>query len=122
MFSNGLISREEDLHYDFSCLLYCLLNSKLFEDRVREIVADAVDIEKEFFCDALPCALVRMNTDLISQYIEFVANRLLRALNYSKMYDALNPFDLMELVFLEGKTNFFKKRVGTSSVQCHEKR
>ncbi|KAG0496599.1 hypothetical protein HPP92_001290 [Vanilla planifolia] len=111
-FSNELISRDEGLHCDFACLLYSLLNAKLSEERVREIVADAVDIEKEFVCDALPCALVGMNADLMSQYIEFVADRLLGALNYSKMYDASNPFDWMELISLQGKTNFFEKRVG----------
>ncbi|KAG0455435.1 hypothetical protein HPP92_024727 [Vanilla planifolia] len=85
---NELISRDEGLHCDFACLLYSLLNAKLSEERVREIVADAVDIEKEFICDALPCALVGMNADLMSQYIEFVADRLLGALNYSKMCEA----------------------------------
>ncbi|KAG0456653.1 hypothetical protein HPP92_024441 [Vanilla planifolia] len=111
-FSNELISRDEGLHCDFACLLYSLLNAKLSEERVREIVADAVDIEKEFVCDALACALVGMNADLMSRYIEFVADRLLGALNYSKMYEASNPFDWMELISLQGKTNFFEKRVG----------
>ncbi|KAG0456656.1 hypothetical protein HPP92_024444 [Vanilla planifolia] len=111
MFSNKLISRDEGLHYDFACLLYSLINAKLSEERVREIVADAVNIEKEFVCDALPCALVGMNTDLMSPYIEFVADRLLGALNKSKMYNASNPFDWMELNSLQGKTNFFEKRV-----------
>ncbi|KAH0435251.1 hypothetical protein IEQ34_021438 [Dendrobium chrysotoxum] len=111
-FSNELISRDEGLHCDFACLLYSLLNNKLSEDRVREIVSDAVDIEREFVCDALPCALVGMNADLMSQYIDFVADRLLGALGYGKMYDASNPFDWMELISLQGKTNFFEKRVG----------
>ncbi|KAG5523103.1 hypothetical protein RHGRI_035043 [Rhododendron griersonianum] len=111
-FSNELISRDEGLHCDFACLLYELLNNKLSEERVRGIVADAVEIEREFVCDALPCALVGMNGDLMSEYIEFVADRLLGALGYGKMYDAKNPFDWMELISLQGKTNFFEKRVG----------
>ncbi|KAH9330875.1 hypothetical protein KI387_002983, partial [Taxus chinensis] len=111
-FSNELISRDEGLHCDFACLLYSLLNHKLSEDRVREIVCDAVDIEKEFVCDALPCDLVGMNAKLMSQYIEFVADRLLIALGYSKVYKVQNPFDWMELISLQGKTNFFEKRVG----------
>ncbi|CAL5037929.1 unnamed protein product [Urochloa decumbens] len=111
-FSNELISRDEGLHCDFACLLYDLLRSKLDEARVREIVADAVDIEREFVCDALPVALVGMNGALMSQYIEFVADRLLMALGCKKMYNATNPFDWMELISLQGKTNFFEKRVG----------
>ncbi|CAI9763135.1 unnamed protein product [Fraxinus pennsylvanica] len=111
-FSNELISRDEGLHCDFACLLYSLLRMKLSEDRVKGIVADAVDIEREFVCDALPCALVGMNGDLMSQYIEFVADRLLNALGYSKLYNVQNPFDWMELISLQGKTNFFEKRVG----------
>jgi ribonucleoside-diphosphate reductase subunit M2 len=111
-FSNELISRDEGLHCDFACLLYSLLNSKLDESRVREIVADAVDIEREVICDALPCALVGMNAGLMGQYIEFVADRLLMALGCAKMYNAANPFDWMELISLQGKTNFFEKRVG----------
>ncbi|KAK9113447.1 hypothetical protein Syun_020244 [Stephania yunnanensis] len=111
-FSNELISRDEGLHCDFACLLYGLLSQRLSEDRVRGIVADAVEIEREFVCEALPCALVGMNGDLMSQYIEFVADRLLGALGCAKMYDAGNPFDWMELISLQGKTNFFEKRVG----------
>ncbi|XP_022741554.1 ribonucleoside-diphosphate reductase small chain-like [Durio zibethinus] len=111
-FSNELISRDEGLHCDFACLLYSLLRSKLSEERVRGIVRDAVDIEREFVCDALPCALVGMNGELMSQYIEFVADRLLGALGYGKMYNVANPFDWMELISLQGKTNFFEKRVG----------
>ncbi|KXG26638.1 hypothetical protein SORBI_3006G134900 [Sorghum bicolor] len=111
-FSNELISRDEGLHCDFACLLYDLLRGKLDESRVREIVADAVDIEREFVCDALPVALVGMNGALMSQYIEFVADRLLMALGHKKMYNVANPFDWMELISLQGKTNFFEKRVG----------
>ncbi|KAM7267031.1 hypothetical protein ACFE04_009197 [Oxalis oulophora] len=111
-FSNELISRDEGLHCDFACLLYSLLKNKLSEDCVKGIVRDAVDIEREFVCDALPCALVGMNGALMSEYIEFVADRLLDALGYSKIYNAQNPFDWMELISLQGKTNFFEKRVG----------
>ncbi|KAI3713282.1 hypothetical protein L1987_71856 [Smallanthus sonchifolius] len=111
-FSNELISRDEGLHCDFACLLYGLLNTKVSEERVKSIVADAVEIEREFVCDALPCALVGMNGDLMTQYIEFVADRLLSSLGYSKLFNAQNPFDWMELISLQGKTNFFEKRVG----------
>ncbi|WOL11346.1 ribonucleoside-diphosphate reductase small chain-like [Canna indica] len=111
-FSNELISRDEGLHCDFACLLYSFLHSKLAEDRVRGIVADAVDIERGFVCDALPVALIGMNGDLMSQYIEFVADRLLGALGYNKMYGVGNPFDWMELISLQGKSNFFERRVG----------
>ncbi|KAJ4752147.1 hypothetical protein LUZ62_086552 [Rhynchospora pubera] len=111
-FSNELISRDEGLHCDFACLLYGLLNRKLSEERVRSIVMDAVEIEKEFVCDALPVALVGMNADLMSQYIEFVADRLVMALGCDKIYGVGNPFDWMELISLQGKTNFFEKRVG----------
>ncbi|KAK1281526.1 hypothetical protein QJS10_CPB22g00638 [Acorus calamus] len=111
-FSNELISRDEGLHCDFACLLYGLLNQRLSEERVRGIVAEAVDIEREFVCDALPVALVGMNGDLMCQYIEFVADRLIDALGCSKLYNVQNPFDWMELISLQGKTNFFEKRVG----------
>ncbi|XAR67894.1 Ribonucleoside-diphosphate reductase [Bertholletia excelsa] len=111
-FSNELISRDEGLHCDFACLLYELLNQKPNEERVKGIVAEAVEIEREFVCDALPCALVGMNGDLMSQYIEFVADRLLGALGCSRVYGVQNPFDWMELISLQGKTNFFEKRVG----------
>ena len=111
-FSNELISRDEGLHCDFACLLYSLLRKKLNVDRVKEIVMEAVNIEREFVCDALPVALVGMNGDLMSQYIEFVADRLVGALGYDKIYNVQNPFDWMELISLQGKTNFFEKRVG----------
>ncbi|QCD98058.1 ribonucleoside-diphosphate reductase small chain-like [Vigna unguiculata] len=111
-FSNELISRDEGLHCDFACLLYSLLRRKLTDERVKEIVREAVDIEREFVCDALPCALVGMNGELMSQYIEFVADRLLGALGCGKVYGVQNPFDWMELISLQGKTNFFEKRVG----------
>ncbi|KAL4450565.1 hypothetical protein ABPG77_000921 [Micractinium sp. CCAP 211/92] len=111
-FSNELISRDEGLHTDFACLLYNLLNNKLSQERIAEIVTEAVTIEKEFICDALPVDLIGMNGRLMSQYIEFVADRLLVALGNPKAYNASNPFDWMELISLQGKTNFFEKRVG----------
>ncbi|KAF2578589.1 hypothetical protein F2Q68_00005809 [Brassica cretica] len=95
-FSNEFISRDDGLHCDFVCLIYTLLRKNLMEERVKSIVWDAVEIEREFVCYALPCAMVGMNRDMMSQYIEFVAN----------------PFDWMELVSLQGTTNFFEKRVG----------
>ncbi len=110
-FSNELISRDEGLHCDFACLLYSMLEEKLPDTRVHEIVSNAVEIEKEFISDALPVSLIGMNADLMKQYIEFVADRLLGALGVSKVYNAKNPFDWMELISLQGKTNFFEKRV-----------
>ncbi|MBF8963341.1 ribonucleotide-diphosphate reductase subunit beta [Pontibacter sp. FD36] len=111
-FSNELISRDEGLHCDFACLLYSMLNNKLPESRVHEIIRDAVEIEQEFVTDALPVDLIGMNAKLMSQYIEFVADRLLVSLGCSKIYNAANPFDFMEMISLQGKTNFFEKRVG----------
>lgn len=111
-FSNELISRDEGLHCDFACLLYTLLNNKLSEERVHEIVCEAVEIEREFVCEALSCDLVGMNKIMMSEYIDFVADRLLVSLGYKKKYNAQNPFDFMELISLQGKTNFFEKRVG----------
>lgn len=111
-FSNELISRDEGLHTEFACLLYSMLQHKLNEERVREIVGDAVKIEKEFICEALPVSLIGMNAQLMSQYIEYVADRLLVSLKHTKMFHATNPFDFMEMISLQGKTNFFEKRVG----------
>ncbi|MCP2043067.1 ribonucleoside-diphosphate reductase small subunit [Pontibacter sp. HSC-36F09] len=111
-FSNELISRDEGLHCDFACLLYSMLNEKLPESRVHEIIRDAVEFEKEFVTDALPVDLIGMNAKLMSQYIEFVADRLLVSLGCNKIYNATNPFDFMEMISLQGKTNFFEKRVG----------
>lgn len=111
-FSNELISRDEGLHTDFACLMYSLLNNKLSTERIAEIVTNAVELEKEFICDALPVDLIGMNARLMSQYIEFVADRLLVALGNAKVYNVTNPFDWMELISLQGKTNFFEKRVG----------
>ncbi len=111
-FSNELISRDEGLHCDFACLLYTQhIKNKLPKERVRQIITDAVAIEKEFVCDALPVRLIGMNADLMSQYIEFVADRLLMELGCEKEYNATNPFDFMEMISLQGKTNFFEKRV-----------
>ncbi|HEX8545407.1 MAG TPA: ribonucleoside-diphosphate reductase small subunit [Cytophagaceae bacterium] len=111
-FSNELISRDEGLHCDFACLLYTkYIVNKLPEEKVIELIRDAVEIEKEFIIDALPVALIGMNSKLMSQYIEFVADRLLVALGCRKIYNATNPFDFMEMISLQGKTNFFEKRV-----------
>jgi len=112
-FSNELISRDEGLHCDFACLLYNNhLVNKLPVARVTQIITDAVAIEREFVTDALPVRLIGMNADLMSQYIEFVADRLLLELNCPKVYHATNPFDFMEMISLQGKTNFFEKRLG----------
>lgn len=111
-FSNELISRDEGLHCEFACLLYSMLSIKLSKEEVTEIIADAVVIEKEFVTDALPVRLIGMNADLMAQYIEFVADRWLVELGYDKLYNATNPFDFMEMISLQGKTNFFEKRVG----------
>jgi ribonucleoside-diphosphate reductase subunit M2 len=111
-FSNELISRDEGLHTDFACLLYSLLKNKLSEERIAEVVTEAVTLEKEFICEALPVDLIGMNSRLMAQYIEFVADRLLLALGNPKVYNVVNPFDWMELISLQGKTNFFEKRVG----------
>ena len=112
-FSNELISRDEGLHCDFACLLYNNhVVNKLPEERVLEIIKDAVEIEKEFVTDAIPVKLIGMNADLMCQYIEFVADRLLVALGCKKIYNSTNPFDFMEMISLQGKTNFFEKRVG----------
>lgn len=111
-FSNELISRDEGLHCDFACLLYTEhIKNKFPEEKTRKIITDAVEIEKEFILEALPVKLIGMNSDLMSQYIEFVADRLLVALGLKKHYNATNPFDFMEMISLQGKTNFFEKRV-----------
>lgn len=111
-FSNELISRDEGLHCDFACLLYNNhLVNKLSKETVREIICDAVNIEKEFVTDAIPVKLIGMNAELMCQYIEFVADRLLMELGCEKVFNAENPFDFMEMISLQGKTNFFEKRV-----------
>lgn len=111
-FSNELISRDEGLHTDFACLLFSHLNNRPSKQIVQDIITEAVAIEKEFLTDALPVALLGMNSNLMCQYIEFVADRLLVALGNSKYYNSTNPFDFMDNISLAGKTNFFEKRVG----------
>ncbi|MAO32825.1 MAG: ribonucleoside-diphosphate reductase [Crocinitomicaceae bacterium] len=112
-FSNELISRDEGLHCDFACLLYTKhLVNKLSNKEVEKIILDAVEIEKEFVTDALPVRLIGMNSDLMSQYIEFVADRLLVELGNEKVFNTSNPFDFMDMISIQGKTNFFEKRVG----------
>lgn len=111
-FSNELISRDEGLHCEFACLLYSMLENKLSEEQVHGIIRDAVSYEKEFITEALPVGLIGMNADLMSQYIEFVADRWIGELGYTKIFNASNPFDFMEMISLQGKTNFFEKRVG----------
>src|ERR1700744_1217397 len=111
-FSNELISRDEGLHCEFACLLYSMLENKLTQEQVHAIIGDAVTIEKEFITEALPVALIGMNAKLMQQYIEFVADRWVAELGYAKMFNATNPFDFMEMISLQGKTNFFEKRVG----------
>ena len=115
-FSNELISRDEGMHCDFACMLYSMLDNKLPESRVKCIIMSAVDIEREFVSDSLPVSLIGMNADLMVQYIEFVADRLLVALGCSKAYNRENPFEWMTLISLQGKTNFFEKRVGEYSI------
>jgi len=110
-FSNELISRDEGLHTDFACLLYKQCVNKLKEDMVHDVIRNAVECEKFFVCESLPCDLIGMNKTLMSQYIEFVADRLLHALGHSKIYNVENPFDWMEMISLQGKTNFFERRV-----------
>lgn len=110
-FSNELISRDEGLHCDFACMMMNRLKCKPSEQKIIQIISDAVKIEQEFLTEALPVALIGMNNHLMKQYIEFVADRLLRELNCKKIYHAENPFDFMEFISLEGKTNFFEKRV-----------
>ena len=112
-FSNELISRDEGLHCDFACLLYNEhIENKLSKDTVQKIITDAVEIEKEFITEALPVRLIGMNQDLMKQYIEFVADRLLVELGNNKVYNVTNPFDFMDMISIQGKTNFFEKRVG----------
>ncbi|MEO8885971.1 MAG: ribonucleoside-diphosphate reductase small subunit [Mucilaginibacter sp.] len=111
-FSNELISRDEGMHCEFACLLYRMLENKLSKEAATAIITDAVEIEKEFISDALPVSLIGMNAKLMGQYIEFVADRWLGELGYPKVYGASNPFDFMEMISLQGKTNFFEKRVG----------
>tara|TARA_B110000908_G_scaffold166234_1_gene217008 strand:- start:3531 stop:4520 length:990 start_codon:yes stop_codon:yes gene_type:complete len=109
--ANELISRDEASHTDFACLLYKYVNIKPSVDEIKEMFIEAVMIEKEFICESLPCSLLGMNSELMSQYIEYVADRLLCQLGYDKIWGTSNPFDFMESISLEGKTNFFEHRV-----------
>ena len=111
-FSNELISRDEGLHCDFACLMFSHLQFKPSHERVKSIIKEAVVIEQEFLTDTLPVSLIGMNCRMMCQYIEFVADRLLRELNCDNVWNSENPFDFMENISLEGKTNFFEKRVG----------
>ena len=110
-FSNELISRDEALHCEFAILLYSKLVKKIDKARIHEIIKEAVEIETEFICDALPCRLIGMNSQMMTQYIQFVADRLSVQLGYKKIYNVLNPFDWMELISLEGKTNMFERKI-----------
>eukprot|EP00920_Eleutheroschizon_duboscqi_P036996 GHVT01088688.1.p1 GENE.GHVT01088688.1~~GHVT01088688.1.p1 ORF type:complete len:221 (-),score=28.73 GHVT01088688.1:377-1039(-) len=111
-FSNELISRDEGLHTEFGCLLYSYLKHKLPAECVQEIIREAVEVERVFICESLPCDLIGMNSREMTKYIEFVADRLLSALDVPMIFHSKNPFDWMELISLQGKTNFFEKRVG----------
>jgi len=110
-FSNELISRDEGLHCEFACLLYSMLEKKLPESTIHEIIGDAVKIEQSFVCDAIPVALIGMNSAMMATYICYCADRLLAMLGYSKLYNVQNPFEWMEMISLQGKTNFFEKKV-----------
>ena len=120
-FSNELISRDEALHTEFAVLLYKKLQKKLKKSKVHEMIKEAVEIEKEFITEALPCRLIGMNSTLMCQYIEFVADRLVLQLGYEAIYNATNPFDFMEMISIEGKTNFFEKRVGEYALATKDK-
>lgn len=114
-FSNELISRDEGLHTEFAVAMYRKMIHKLSSKDVHEIVRSAVEIETEFICDSLPCSLIGMNSRDMTQYIQYVADRMCVQLGYSKVYNSTNPFDFMELISLEGKTNFFEKKVSEYS-------
>jgi len=114
-FSNELISRDEGMHTDFAVLLYSMIENKLSQSKINSIIMEAVDIEKEFITVSLPCRLIGMNHELMITYIEYVADRLLVQLGYDKLFNSKNPFDFMELISLQGKTNFFERRVGEYS-------
>tara|TARA_Y100000590_G_scaffold435228_1_gene554396 strand:+ start:488 stop:1447 length:960 start_codon:yes stop_codon:yes gene_type:complete len=120
-FSNELIARDEGMHTDLAVVLYSKLVNKLYEVEINKIIQEAVEIEKEFICTALPCRLIGMNSPLMKQYIEFVADRLLLQLGYNKIYKSANPFDFMEMISLNGKTNFFEKRVSDYSLSNKKK-
>jgi ribonucleoside-diphosphate reductase subunit M2 len=111
-FSNELISRDEALHCEFAILLYSKLEKKITKAKIHDIIKECVEIETEFICQALPCRLIGMNNELMTQYIQFVADRLCVQLGYPKIYNVVNPFGFMELISIEGKTNFFERKVG----------
>lgn len=120
-FSNELISRDEGLHTDTAVLIYTKLKNKINKKRISDIIKEAVEIEKEFICEALPCRLIGMNHILMSQYIEFVADRLSVQLGYDKIFQSANPFDFMEMCSIEGKTNFFERRVSEYALVSDKK-
>ena len=120
-FSNELISRDEALHTEFAILLYSKLQKKINKSRIHDIIKEAVEIEIEFICDALPCRLIGMNSTLMTQYIQFIADRLCLQLGYDKIYNSANPFDFMELISLESKTNFFEKQNSLYSLANKDK-
>ena len=120
-FSNELISRDEALHTEFAILLYSRLIQKLSKKKIQEIVKNAVEIEIEFICEALPCRLIGMNATLMEQYIKFVADRLIVQLGSEKIYNVENPFSFMDLISVESKTNFFEKRVSEYALATKEK-
>jgi ribonucleotide reductase beta subunit family protein with ferritin-like domain len=115
-FSNELISRDEALHTEFAVLIYQKLIKKISKSKIQEIIKEAVMIENEFICEALPCRLIGMNAPSMTQYIQFVADRLAVQLGCEKIYNVSNPFDFMELISLQSKTNFFEKRVSDYSL------
>ena len=120
-FSNELIARDEGMHTDFAVLLFNKLVNKPDDTVIYDLIKDAVRIEKEFICEALSCKLIGMNAKLMSQYIEFVADRLLVQLGFNKVWNTGNPFDFMEMISLSGKTNFFEARVGEYSLSSDTK-
>ncbi len=111
-FSNELISKDEGMHTDFACLLYSMSSNRLSDDVINEIIKEAVSIEKEFITESLPCSLIGMNAELMKQYIEFCADRILVQLGHNEIYNTQNPFSFMELISLRPKANFFECRVG----------
>ena len=115
-FSNELISRDEGMHTEFAFLLYSMIQNKLSQDEIYTIFKEAVAIEKEFIIESIPCNLIGMNVHMMSEYIEFVADRLIVQLGYTKLFNTSNPFDFMELISLNSKTNFFEKRVSEYSL------
>jgi len=119
-FSNELISRDEALHTEFAVLLYSKLNKPLKRSKLLEIITEAVDLESEFIPSALPCKLIGMNEKLMKQYIEYVADRLIVQLGYQKHYNQSNTFDFLEMISMEGKTNFFERRVGEYALASKE--